>query len=390
LPDSNVILIGLDGGATEAKAHAVHCDDPERPERFTLRPESAGRVYAADPGFAPVPVVQQFSERAAQPLPLTDGERAAGGAWVAAAAAAIADVARACGATRVRVGVGMPGLKTADGRGIEVINNGPRIPDYLERLEAALRAAGVEPAAPIARLGSDADYCGLGEEYAADGCFRDVADAYYAGCGTGVADALKLDGTLVPFDAAKAWIQKSWQLSSALGPTFEKLISAASLNAAYQRLLPAAQAGPARFPERDAGAGSRVAETWLRTAGLVLAELFFERITTLFSGRAEAPHRSAGYLALDRAHPFRGTILKRLVLGQRLAQIGADAALGRPLMESLRTSVAELLQRSGEPALIEGYLTADGTLRDGLLVCSRVRAAPALGAAIDAARSIPR
>ncbi len=33
------------------------------------------------------------------------------------------------------IGMGMPGLKTADGRGICVINNGPRMPDFLLQFE---------------------------------------------------------------------------------------------------------------------------------------------------------------------------------------------------------------------------------------------------------------
>ena len=75
----------------------------------------------------------------------------------------------ACARAKVRLGIGMPGLKTADGRGIAVMNSGPRIPDLADRLEGGLLASGLELLEPIARLGSDGEFCGVGEEYAADG-----------------------------------------------------------------------------------------------------------------------------------------------------------------------------------------------------------------------------
>ena len=97
-----------------------------------------------------------------------------GAEWVHAACQAIVEVANTGPAGQVLIGMGMPGLKTPDGRGIEVINNGPRLPDYLDRLEQGLAAAGVQLLRPVAVLGSDADYCGLGEQHAAEGLFRDV------------------------------------------------------------------------------------------------------------------------------------------------------------------------------------------------------------------------
>ena len=50
---NDVLLIGVDGGATEAKAHAAACNDLQRPTSFRLRPEAAARVYPRLPGFTP-------------------------------------------------------------------------------------------------------------------------------------------------------------------------------------------------------------------------------------------------------------------------------------------------------------------------------------------------
>ena len=115
MSDSDILLIGVDGGATEAKAHAVSCEDPQRAVGFGLRPESAARVYSRVPGFEPVPLAEQLAQRDAGNIQFAETERQQGNRYIAATAEAVVEVARACGAVRILVGVGMPGLKTAEG-----------------------------------------------------------------------------------------------------------------------------------------------------------------------------------------------------------------------------------------------------------------------------------
>jgi hypothetical protein len=443
----DVLLIGVDGGATEVKAHAVSCDDLHKPSSFELQPESASRVYARVADFAPLPVTEQLVQRDAGAVKRTDKEVEQGRLYVRAAAETVVDVAKQCGATRVLVGIGMPGLKTPDGRGINAINNGPRMPHYLDDLEKDITAAGVELVSPIAALGSDADYCGLGEEYAADGLFRDVENAYYVGCGTGIADALKLRGKLMPFDQAKSWIQKSWQIASTLGPTFEKLVSAESLNRVYADLIgatkrrsdeatkrsePEAQArangeggtavpavgtgdstapgavahggsGPrpraaaavphSAYPEVAAAAGDAVAIAWMSTAALVLAELILERIWTIRNGRAHAPQRGDAYAQLDPNHEYRGTLLDRVIIGQRLGQIYGDAAFHGVFGAKADGCLAALIRECGDVEMAERYLetgaksSRPASVKPGFVQPSKLRAAPALGAAVAAVRA---
>jgi len=408
---TDVVLIGVDGGATEVKAHAVACDDPANPSSFELRPASASRRYERVPGFEPLPAAEQLAQRGGDDVRLSAAEEEQGAVWVEAACQAIAEVARRCDAQRMLVGMGMPGLKTPDGRGICVINNGPRIPDYLDRLERGLRAAGVGLLSPVAALGSDADYCGLGEQYAAEGLFRDVESAYYVGGGTGLADAMKLRGRLMPFDEAKPWILKSWEIRSALGPTFEKLVSARSLNQVYADLASVAPVsnrwppgvgpvsnrsipgpGPVSgrsfgFPEAEAAAGEPLAVAWMNTAALVLAELIFERMETIKNGREEAPHRGEGYLNLDRSHEYRGTLLDRVIVGQRLGQIYADDSVGAAFGENVDAYLAAFIAESGDAEMRARYLEGN-RLRPGFVRPSNLRAAPALGAAIAAVHAL--
>jgi hypothetical protein len=445
-----MLLIGVDGGATAARAHAVSCDDLHRPSSFELRPESASRVYTRVADFAPLPVAEQLAQRDAGDIKCTDKEVEQGRRYVQAAAEAVIEVAQQCAATRVLVGIGMPGLKTPDGRGINTINNGPRMPDYLELLEKHIAAAGIALVSPIAALGSDADYCGLGEEYAADGLFRGVENAYYVGCGTGIADAMKLRGKLVPFDTAKSWIQKSWQIASALGPTFEKLVSAKSLNRVYAdvrgatkrrsdeatkdhvaagprtgrshalggtavpavgagestargavahggsgpRARPAVTVPHSAYPEVAAAAGDAVAIAWMSTAALVLAELIFERLWTIKNGRADAPHRGDAYAQLDSDHEFRGTLLDRVIIGQRVGQIYADPAYREVFGDKLDADLVALIAGSEDAEMRDAYLQRSAgpprpaQLKPGFVLPSKLRAAPALGAAVAAVQAL--
>ncbi len=385
----NLTLIGVDGGATEAKAHHVRCGDVRRPRDFALGTAAASREYERRPGFEPVSVTEQLRQRDAGEIDVGDGEREQAALWIEAACEAVADVVRQVGAGHVLIGVGMPGLKTPDGRGINALNNGPRMPDYLDRFERRLSELEITLAAPVAALGSDADYCGLGELHAEEGLFRDVDHAYYVGCGTGIADAMKLGGRLVTFDESRAWIQKSWQMPSSLGPTFEKLVSAKSLNDVYARLLGGLGPDRPRFPEVDAAGGDPTARAWLDCAACVLAELIFERMQTVFAGRADAPHRGESYAALQTTHRYLGTRLDRVVIGQRVGQIYADPAYRSVFADRLDAHLAVMVERSGRAALV-AHCLENGRLKAGLMQASRLRAAPALGAAIAAAETLGR
>jgi hypothetical protein len=384
------LIIGIDGGATEVKAHEVTCARPEAADGFALGPASASRKYERLAAFAPVPVADQIKQREANRIEFAPGEVEQGRLWIAAAAACVADIVKSADKRPVIIGMGMPGLKTPDGRGINAINNGPRMPGFLDDLQRLLSEAGVSLASPIAALGSDADYCGLGEQYAETGLLRDVENAYYVGCGTGIADAMKLGGKLVPFDAAKPWLQKSWQLPSSLGPTFEKLISAKSLNDVYHAMLRGTLAGlpasgiPERFPEVEALQGRVVAVGVMDNAALLLAELLFERLSTIFAGRAEAPHRGPAYLQLSKDHPYRGTVLDRMIIGQRLGAIYAADDYRKLFGSKVDAYLGAMIGQSGATELDARFLTPNGRLRDGLLRGSTLRAAPAIGAAVAA------
>lgn len=271
LPD-DCALLGVDGGASGVRVH---------------------RVLPVAGGFA---LGEERAER--------------GGPQVEGAAAGIVEVARAAGAARVFFGMGMPGVKTPDGRGIASSRHGPEDVDFLDRVEALVRAAGVALLQPCERLDSDGYLCGVGEDLGEDGSFGDVRDAYYVGGGTGVAECMKLDGRVAALD--ELGIPRAWELG------FEERISVAGLNLRFGGHPE--EAGDAGLPE-------------LEETARAFAELVHLRNDAL-------PH------------------LERVVLGQRLALLFAPPVL------------RDLLRRA----------FADEGLDPELLMLSRLRAAPALGA----------
>ncbi len=430
------ILLGVDGGATKVRVHHVLPPGEGASAHYQLSDARAERTYPSAPGFSPVDVPRQLDEYAAGRIKLSAAEVHRGEAITATIVECIVGAARQLagsgtaaasrshespdgkptqtsrhGTLRLRIGIGMPGLKTADGRGIVVLNNGPRMPDLADRLEAGLRDAGLEPADSIARIGSDGDYCGLGEQYAVEGAFRDVNHAYYLGGGTGLAEALKLRGRLVTLDEASVWIAKAWQIPSILGPTFEQLASAAGMNQRYRGIsrrghrtvqldparvetrgslgfASASSLDPARnadgdYPERAALRGEPSARQVLEHTARALAELLFERIETIYRGRGELPHRGELYAQLRPEHEYRGLLLERIVLGQQIGRLYARDAYAPFFCAKLDAFLADCIAESGDADLRTRYLAGEA-LREGLIVPSRLRAASALGAAIDA------
>ena len=398
---ADCILIGVDGGASKVRACSVRSRQNGSSGLY-LGDEPTVRIYPSVPGFCPVSGATQAAQRQAGNIQLTEIESVQGAACVQAAVDAVVEVAAnagiRAGATGglptsvfvrnvspsqqpVLVGVCMPGLKSADGRGIEQMNNGPRIPDYLDQLEAALHERGMTLVAPIARLTSDADCCGLGEQFAEGGLFADVDHAYYVGGGSGLADALKLAGRVIPFDEVSEWLLKSWQMKTAGGPTFEERISPRAMNARWAKLLGHDVQDPEQRVEWEAAAGDVRAATVLGDVATALAELIYERIETIYGGRMPATGRGHAFMKLIPDHAFRGTLLDRVVIGQRLGSLFGDPRLTVYFRQPVEDALRYLLVRCDEPALQHRYLGDVGLVSD-LLRPSTLIGAPVIGALV--------
>jgi predicted NBD/HSP70 family sugar kinase len=390
----DILLIGIDGGASKVAAWQVIAEDNGK--TYTLGDKNAVVDYNHlpdfDPDFTPQALKTQLTEFQTNTIKRTHREHKQGDVMIAACYQAIATLAQSTGAAILLVGIGMPGLKTADKHGIAVLANGPRIPDFASCLEEKLTQAGFSLASPIHKLGSDADYCGIGENHATYGNFADVLNAYYLGGGTGAADAMKLSRKLVPFDEVKPWIAKSWEMQSSEKISLEKYASAAGIQYLYAQasrisLQEIHEKGlyPIQIAEQ-ALSGDLPARQTYRDIANNLSLLLYERITTLYCGWQNLfsfvnPKR----ILPQTTHPFIGSLFDRIVIGQRLS----DLMRSRPGQKVLLKPLLENLSR-----LIDGSVCLDerakahylhsAVFRNDRLVLSTLREAAALGAAIDA------
>jgi len=384
------LLIGIDGGATKVSAWEVKISDSG--QSFSLGEMNAEKSYRDIPGYLPdykpVDVKTQLQEREGKNYNLSPDEQQQGTVYVEACAKVIENLAELSKAKDILVGLGMPGLKTPNRRGIDALANGPRIPNYCKMLEDRLNLTGIKLVSQVDHIGSDADYCGIGENYSADGMFREVNHAYYLGGGTGVADALKLNGNLLPFDQAKDWITKCWEMKSTDGRSLERFTSAGGIQGLYAEasgldvsVLNERQIFPMQIAEMASGGDSAAQKTYELVVEN-LSRLIFERITTIYAGWSSLfgfvnPNRNQP----SSEHAFRGILLDRIIIGQRLGQLfdspAGEKVLRLPFLDKLNEMIRNAAQLDNGA---KEYYSVIGEL----IVTSRLREAPAIGAGIDA------
>jgi hypothetical protein len=381
-------IIGLDGGATKVSGWHVL----ETKNGFSLGSANSIKTYSDyqtyDSEFTPVDIQTQLNEIKST-ISLTDAEKQHGQAFIEAFVDTISELNTG---TPMLIGIGMPGLKTDDKRGIAAMANGPRMPTFCNDLEQALSEIGIKLLSLIYRLGSDADYCGFGEEYSNDGLFKSVSNSYYLGGGTGAADALKLNGKLLPFDETKSWLLKSWEMKNMHGVALERYASASGIQSIYSQYSGQSITSlitNSIYPNIILERAIQKEEAALNTfsdVSLNLAELLFERIETIYSGWKEPfglinPNREPP----SSNHPFLKIILDRLIIGQRLGAI-LEASKGSGIFwEPLVYHIGNLINKSNrlDSNAKAAYLNND-KLNSNLIHVSLLRDAPSLGAGIDA------
>jgi hypothetical protein len=266
------------------------------------------------------------------------------------------------------------------------------MPDYCSILENKLTSHNIQLVAPISRLGSDADYCGLGEFYTANGSFRGVKNAYYLGGGTGAADALLLKGKLIPFDQIKSWMAKTWEMKNDLDISMERYASASGLQFIYSRhssISVESLNNTKTYPPQIADLavkGDQIAIKSYEEVAEYLAILIFDRILTLYCGspgilKFVNPNRQD----LVKDHPYRNEIFDRIIIGQRLAELMASengqVVLTRPFLIKL----TDLFINANKLANgVKDHYLQNNSFAKHKLVFSKLREAPALGAGVDA------
>jgi len=387
---TKLLIIGIDGGATKVSAWETIFDNQEK--CFSLGQFNAEKKYSEVPGyivnFTPVDVKIQLEERDLSPIPITTEETQQETVFVEACANVIEKIVEQKGTNQVLIGLGMPGLKTDDKRGIAVVANGPRMINYSDLLEQRLESVNIELISPIHHLGSDADYCGIGENYSDTGAFKDFNNVYYLGGGTGVADALKLDGQLIPLDNTKEWLAKTWEMKSDEGISLERYCSANGIQSVYAGLSKKNVSdlnNDGIFPPQIANLaleGDKFALETFKTLVEKLSLIFYSRITTLFCGwQNDFTFMNPNRPSLSTDHQYLGKYFDKLVIGQRLGDLyKAENSLEifkTPLLKSLKSLIVN--STALDTSAKEYY---EGI--EQIITVSKLREATALGAGIDA------
>ena len=128
--------------------------------------------------------------------------------------------------------------------------------------------------------------------------------------------------------------------------------------------------------------------TW-QTVSKYLADLIFERISTIYSGWQNNfsfinPNRKK----LESNHFYIGTLLDRIVIGQRLGDTIRMKTAQKIIVKPILNHLSQLIKESKtlDDAAKLHYLKND-TFNSEILTTSELREAPALGAGIDAWQS---
>ncbi len=388
------ILIGVDGGATKVSGWTIRIDRENN--LFDLGDINIQKIYrdypTFDPDFTPVPIPVQLAQMEARDIRLLPEEERQGMAFMDACADVLIEIADRFPSQPLLFGIGMPGLKTADKRGIVALTNGPRMPRFADIVEHRLKMAGVTIVSPLSHLGSDADYCGIGEEFSANGAFRPIRNGYYLGGGTGAADALKLQGKLIPFDHVKSWLAKTWEMKNDKGKSLERYASANGIQTLYceysgnnMRDLYQKKIYPEQILQMAIDGNAAARKTFEEVIAY-LAQLIFERISTIHCGWQNLfsfvnPERPLPLVG----HPYLGTLLDRIIIGQRLGDLfrvpDSTPLLLDRLIEylSLAIDFSECLNED-----VKKHYLDDNQFGGNRIVFSKLREAPALGAGIDA------
>ncbi len=388
---TNTIIIGLDGGASKIRAGCVHRQTENTFELSTLTDRSYNTYHEFNPNFIPVNLQLQLSEFNQNRIKPMADETNQSRAYIQAFADVIEDIVKTTGAASVLLGLGLPGLKTTDKRGIAVMANGPRMPEFSSLLERELTQRNIHLTQPISHLGSDADHCGIGEEYAAEGLFQDCSNAYYLGGGTGAADALKLKDALLPFDSAKDWIAKTWEMQNHKKISLEHYASANGIQTIYSQY----SGIPTDKLKQDRVYADRILELAVRgesdavntyqDVSRYLAMLIFERMTTIYNGwKSSFEFVNDQRPELNPQHPYLGTALERIIFGQRLGNLFRQSQNTKVLWKPFLDELTNLIMTGEFLSEMKSHYLHDGKIKEDLFCISPLKAAPVLGAGITA------
>ena len=387
--EKEYIIIGIDGGGSKVSAGIIESKDISTFTIKSLSQQYYNERSEFNSDFSPVAMDIQLNEYNTEEYNVTNDEVLQGNAIIESFHNSIINLNID---KPILMGIGMVGLKTKDLRGIGAIANGPRMPKFCIQLENVLHKSNIHLYKPIQYIGSDADNCGIGEEYGKDGLFKDIQNGYYIGGGTGTADALKLKNELIPFDSISSWIAKSWEILNENNISMEQYTSLKGIQSIYSNYSEI----PINELCNESIYANEIFSRALKNeqAALLTCEditkymsiLIVERIETIFSGwQNKFELLNPKHSLLINNHPYKNNLLERIIIGQGLGKLFHLSKNTPLLWDPLHNNIYDMIQKSRVlPSEAKKFLFENGTLKKGFIMTSNLDNSALLGAGVTA------
>ena len=387
--EKEYIIIGIDGGGSKVSAGIIESSDLSTFTFKSLSQQFYNERSEFNSDFSPVAMDIQLNEYNKEEYNITKDEVLQGNAIIESFHNSIINLNIE---KPILIGVGMVGLKTNDSRGIGAIANGPRMPKFCIQLENLLKKSDVHLYKPIKYIGSDADNCGVGEEYGNNGLFNGIQNGYYIGGGTGTADALKLENKLITFDNISSWMAKTWEIVNENNISMEKFTSLQGIQSLYSNYSKT----PINILQDKSIYANEIFTRALENdqAALLTCEditkymstLIVERIETVFSGwQNKFQLLNPKHRFLDNNHPYKNNLLERIIIGQGLGKLFHLSKNTPLLWDPLHNNIYNMIQKSRVlPSKAKNFFFENGTLKKGFIMTSNLDNSAILGAGITA------
>ena len=387
--EKEYIIIGIDGGGSKVSAGIIESKDISTFTIKSLSQQYYNERSEFNSDFSPVAMDIQLNEYNTEEYNVTNDEVLQGNAIIESFHNSIINLNID---KPILMGIGMVGLKTKDLRGIGAIANGPRIPNFCIQLEDALHKSNIHLHKPIQYIGSDADNCGIGEEYGKDGLFKDIQNGYYIGGGTGTADALKLKNELIPFDSISSWIAKSWEILNENNISMEQYTSLKGIQSIYSNYseIPINElCNESIYANEIFSRALKNEQAALLTCADItkyMSTLIVERVETIFSGwQNKFGLLNPKHSLLINNHPYKNNLLERIIIGQGLGKLFHLSKNTPLLWDPLHNNIYDMIQKSRVlPSEAKKFLFENGTLKKGFIMTSNLDNSALLVAGVTA------
>ena len=387
--EKEYIIIGIDGGGSKVSAGIIESKDISTFTINSLSQQYYNERSEFNSDFSPVAMDIQLNEYNTEEYNVTNDEVLQGNAIIESFHNSIINLNID---KPILMGIGMVGLKTKDLRGIGAIANGPRIPNFCIQLEDAFHKSNIHLHKPIQYIGSDADNCGIGEEYGKDGLFKDIQNGYYIGGGTGTADALKLKNELIPFDSISSWIAKSWEILNENNISMEQYTSLKGIQSIYSNYseIPINElCNESIYANEIFSRALKNEQAALLTCADItkyMSTLIVERVETIFSGwQNKFGLLNPKHSLLINNHPYKNNLLERIIIGQGLGKLFHLSKNTPLLWAPLHNNIYDMIQKSRVlPSEAKKFLFENGTLKKDFIMTSNLDNSALLGAGVTA------